>query len=142
MSGVRRTLALVLLALLGIAVAAAITLGTSQLVRQHIGLSSQPLSAGQKLLPTPPLVPAPSAVASAGRRPRPTTTHTSPTAAPRPVTPSVTAQPAEPAAAAQPAAPAAPQPTPRPTPQPAGGGSGSGSGASGDSVDSSRRRDD
>jgi hypothetical protein len=44
--------ALVLLAALaGIAVAAAVTWGTSQLVRQHIGLASEPLTAGSSLLP-------------------------------------------------------------------------------------------
>src|ERR1017187_2448281 len=38
-------------AVLGIAVAAAITWGTSQLVRQRIGLASEPLTAGRRLLP-------------------------------------------------------------------------------------------
>jgi hypothetical protein len=41
----------VLAAGLGIALAAAITWGTSQLVRQRIGLASEPLNAGRRLLP-------------------------------------------------------------------------------------------
>jgi hypothetical protein len=51
MRALRRTAPLLLVALLGIVFAAAITLGTSQLVRQHIGLSSEPLTAGRRLLP-------------------------------------------------------------------------------------------
>ncbi len=47
----RKSLLIVLGAFAGIALAAAITLGTSQLVRQHIGLASEPLSAGSRLLP-------------------------------------------------------------------------------------------
>ena len=50
----RSSLLVALAALAGIALAAAITLGTSQLVRQHIGLASEPLSAGRRLLPAPP----------------------------------------------------------------------------------------
>jgi hypothetical protein len=46
-----RNALLVLGALAGIVIAAAITIGTSQLVRQHIGLASEPLSAGSRLLP-------------------------------------------------------------------------------------------
>jgi hypothetical protein len=41
------------MALLGIVVAAGVTWGTSQLVRQRIGLASEPLTAGQRLLPRP-----------------------------------------------------------------------------------------
>jgi hypothetical protein len=51
MNRVRRTLLVVLVAVLGIALAAAITWGTSQLVRQRIGLASEPLTAGSRLLP-------------------------------------------------------------------------------------------
>lgn len=47
----QKTAVVVLLALLGIVLAAAITWGTSQLVRQRIGLASEPLTAGQRLLP-------------------------------------------------------------------------------------------
>jgi hypothetical protein len=48
----RRTLLGVLVAVLGIGSAAAITWGTSQLVRQRIGLASEPLTAGRRLLPS------------------------------------------------------------------------------------------
>jgi hypothetical protein len=51
MSGPRRVTLTAIAAILGIAVAAAITWGTSQLVRQHIGLGSEPQSAGLRLLP-------------------------------------------------------------------------------------------
>src|SRR5271166_5043779 len=64
MSARRRTVLVVVLAVLGIAVAAAITWGTSQLVRQRIGLASEPLTAGSRLLP--PVTSAP-----AQRRPAP-----------------------------------------------------------------------
>lgn len=47
----RRAAVVTAAALAGIALAAAITWGTSQLVRQRIGLASEPLSAGQRLLP-------------------------------------------------------------------------------------------
>ena len=40
-----------LAAVLGVAIAAGITWATSQLVSQHIGLASEPLTAGQRLLP-------------------------------------------------------------------------------------------
>ncbi len=50
MNSVRRGLLLALVAALGIALAAAITWGTSQLVRQRIGLASEPLTAGSRLL--------------------------------------------------------------------------------------------
>lgn len=45
----RRAALLVLLAVLGIILAAAATWGTSQLVRQHIGLASEPITAGRQL---------------------------------------------------------------------------------------------
>lgn len=51
MTGSRRTALAVLLAILGIAFAAAVTWGTSQIVSQHIGLASEPLTAGSTLLP-------------------------------------------------------------------------------------------
>jgi hypothetical protein len=47
----RRTATWVLGALLGIVIAAAITWATSHLTAQHIGLSSEPLSAGRSLVP-------------------------------------------------------------------------------------------
>lgn len=51
MSPARKTAAVILVALFGIVLAAAVTWGTSQLVRQRIGLASEPLTAGQRLLP-------------------------------------------------------------------------------------------
>jgi hypothetical protein len=51
MSSSRRTVLVVVLAVLGIALAAAITWATSRLVSQHIGLTSEPLTAGSRLLP-------------------------------------------------------------------------------------------
>jgi hypothetical protein len=45
----RRTAFVALVAVLGIVLAAAITYGTSQLVRQHIGLASEPITAGRTL---------------------------------------------------------------------------------------------
>jgi hypothetical protein len=51
MSPRRRTASFLLAAVLGIVLAAAVTWGTSQLVRQRIGLASEPLTAGQRLLP-------------------------------------------------------------------------------------------
>ena len=42
-----------LLALLGLAVAAAISVAASNLVSQRIGLASEPLTAGQELAPPP-----------------------------------------------------------------------------------------
>lgn len=51
MSVTRRGVAVCLLALAGIALAAGITYGTSRLVRQRIGLSSEPITAGATLTP-------------------------------------------------------------------------------------------
>lgn len=51
MSANRKTAVVIVMALLGIVVAAGVTWGTSQLVRQRIGLASEPLTAGQRLLP-------------------------------------------------------------------------------------------
>ncbi len=47
----RKTALWALAALLGIALAAGITWATSQLTSQHIGLASEPLSAGSRLAP-------------------------------------------------------------------------------------------
>lgn len=98
MTPVRRTMLVALLAALGIVLAAAITWGTSQLVRQHIGLSSEPLTAGRSLLP--PLASERSRTTSTRRRttPAPSTTPTSTTpTAPStttPTAPTTTAPPA------------------------------------------------
>jgi len=95
MSSRRRTALIALLAALGIALAAAVTWGTSQLVSQRIGLSSEPLTAGSRLLP-----PAASVV-------------------PRPATRAPTRPPARAPGAGTSAAPAPGQaPTPAPTPPP------------------------
>ena len=48
-----RTAAILLAALAGIVLAAAITWSTSQLVRQRIGLASEPLTAGSSLMAAP-----------------------------------------------------------------------------------------
>jgi hypothetical protein len=76
----RRQAVIALLAVLGVVLAAAITYGTSQLVRQRIGLASEPLSAGQTLVVrTPATRPRGPAPRGAGR-----TTRTSSPSAPAP----------------------------------------------------------
>jgi hypothetical protein len=57
MSAGRRTALIILVSVFGIALAAAITWGTSQLVRQHIGLASEPLTVGRRLLAPVPSTP-------------------------------------------------------------------------------------
>ncbi len=51
MSTVRRGVVIAMIAILGISIAAFVTWGTSQLVSQRIGLASEPLTAGRRLLP-------------------------------------------------------------------------------------------
>ena len=52
MSDMRKRTALwILLALLGLVVAAGVTAAASRLSTQHVGLSSEPLSAGERLAP-------------------------------------------------------------------------------------------
>lgn len=118
MSARRRLLAMGLLAVLGIALAAAITWGTSQLVRQRIGLSSEPLTAGQRLLP-PSVAKAPIPSVTAPRQTttqRTTTVTTTVPSAPAPVP----TQTSPPVAAPPPTATATPA---EPAPRPSGGGS-------------------
>jgi hypothetical protein len=79
MNRYRNTVLLAVAALAGIVVAAAITWGTSQLVRQHIGLASEPLTAGSSLTP-PQARPGP-ALAPAATRSTRSAAHT-PAAAP------------------------------------------------------------
>jgi hypothetical protein len=67
----RRPLGWVVLALLGLAIAAGAAYAASRIATQPIGLSSEPISAGSDLAPT--------ATPGARSRPRPTAT---PTAAP------------------------------------------------------------
>jgi len=89
-SPARRMVLVALLAVLGIALAAAITWGTSQLVRQRIGLASEPLTAGEHLLP-PSLARAPAPSVKIPRAPTTTVTTTvpaTPTPAPAPAPPS------------------------------------------------------
>jgi len=50
MNSANKTAVVALIALLGIVLAAGITWGTSQLVSQRIGLASEPLTAGRRLL--------------------------------------------------------------------------------------------
>ncbi|HLM85768.1 MAG TPA: hypothetical protein VK272_06235 [Solirubrobacteraceae bacterium] len=66
-----------LAALLGLVLAAGITWATSQLANQHIGISSEPISAGRRLAP-------PVAERAAQRKPASTTTSTSTSSAPAP----------------------------------------------------------
>lgn len=102
MNAPRRTALVVLAALLGIALAAAITWGTSQLVRQRIGLASEPLTAGQHLLPPAAVKPAKTVRTTSSTRTRShtsstttvTATTTTVTIAPPPA-PTVTVAPVE-----------------------------------------------
>jgi nucleoid-associated protein YgaU len=109
MSGRRRTVAVVLVAALGIALAAAITYGTSQLVRQHIGLAGEPLTAGSRLLAPPPRThTAPARRPGTGSAPR-TAPRTTSSAAPSPTAPvPVAPAPEVQAAQPQPSAPSSP----------------------------------
>lgn len=73
-SRVRSAVSLVALALVGLVVAAVISLAASRLSSQHIGLSSEPLTAGQRLTPAE--------VSTARQREaRPSGTYTTPTPA-------------------------------------------------------------
>jgi len=99
MTGPRRTVLAVLLAILGIALAAAVTWGTSQIVSQRIGLASEPLTAGSTLLPrSAPVTTAPAPVAPAPRRPAPTVTGTTPPPVIVPTTTATSPAPETPAA--------------------------------------------
>jgi len=120
-SPARRMVLVALLAVLGIALAAAITWGTSQLVRQRIGLASEPLTAGEHLLP-PSLARAPAPSVKIPRAP--TTTVTTPV----PATPT-------PAPAPAPTPPSTPTSTPVQSAPRVSGGSRS------DSTDSAKRDD-
>jgi hypothetical protein len=128
-SSARRTLLVAVVAVLGIAVAAAITWGTSQLARQHIGLASEPLSAGRRLLPT-----------STGTSKHPTTgrTRTTSTTTTPPATTPTTATPS--AGAVETPAIQAPART-SPSGRVGGSASPAGAGDGGDSAASLRRDD-
>jgi hypothetical protein len=86
LSANRKTAVVIVIALLGIVVAAGVTWGTSQLVRQRIGLASEPLTAGQRLLPPSLARTAPVHRKKATVR----TTKTVTTTVPAPVTPAPT----------------------------------------------------
>jgi hypothetical protein len=117
MSPARRTAVVVVVALLGIALAAAITWGTSQLVRQRIGLASEPLTAGRRLLPrvarSPARIPHPSTGATRARN---SSSQTRPSPAPSTAAPSPpasgTAVPREAPYPSAPQEPAAESPAP------------------------------
>ncbi len=135
MSARRRTLLVLVTALLGIVIAAAITWGTSQLVRQRIGLASEPLTVGRRLLPPAVRTPARSTPTSNPRR----TSSSTPTHAPARTTSSTPT----PAPSAPPVV--TPEPTPEPVPSEAAPAepSASGGGSERDGGgDSSSHRDD
>ena len=96
MSANRKTAVVIVMALLGIVVAAGVTWGTSQLVRQRIGLASEPLTAGQRLLPPSLARTTPVHRKKATVKPAKTVTTTVPapvTSAPTPTVASPEAQP-------------------------------------------------
>jgi hypothetical protein len=95
----RKTAVVIVMALVGIVVAAGVTWGTSQLVRQRIGLASEPLTAGQRLLPPSLTRMAPVHHKKAAVRPVKTVT----TTVPAPVTPAPTPTVATPEVEAEPA---------------------------------------
>jgi hypothetical protein len=131
MSAARRTVLIVLAAVLGIALAAAITWGTSQLVSQRIGLASEPLTAGRRLLPAVASTPAPTT--SSPRRPAAASSTSSRTRSSP--APSTTTSPT-PSPPAQSSPPPAPVGTPVESAPPVVRGSG------GESGDSGSHRDD
>jgi hypothetical protein len=131
MSASRRTVLIVLVAVLGIALAAAITWGTSQLVSQRIGLASEPLTAGQRLLPAVASTPTPTTNSSKRPAPAPSSssrTRSSPA-------PSTTKSPT-PSPQSSPAPPRAPEVASVESAPPVVRGS------AGESGDSGSRRDD
>lgn len=136
MSARRRTALVILAAVLGIAVAAAITWGTSQLVRQRIGLASEPLTVGRRLL-----APAAHTPVRGPSSPRQTTTTSTPTPTPSraPTTSSTPIPtPGTPPAAAPEPAPESPLSKAAPAESSPFGGSSARDGGG----DSSSRRDD
>jgi hypothetical protein len=88
----RKTAVVIVMALVGIVVAAGVTWGTSQLVRQRIGLASEPLTAGQRLLPPSLTRTVPGHHKKVAVRPVKTVT----TTVPAPVTPTVATPEVEP----------------------------------------------
>lgn len=95
----RKTAATIVMALLGIVVAAGVTWGTSRLVGQRIGLASEPLTAGRRLLPPSLTRTTPVHRKKAAGRPAKTVT----TTVPAPVTPAPTPTAATPPVEPEPA---------------------------------------
>jgi hypothetical protein len=122
-----------LAAVLGIVLAAAITWGTSQLVRQRIGLASEPLTVGRRLLPPVASTPA-RTTRSPSRRPSTTSSHTRSTPPPATVT-TIPPAPVTTTSSSPPVARSAPA-EPVETAPPAARGS------EGDHRDASSHRDD
>jgi hypothetical protein len=108
MSTARRTVLVVLVAVLGITLAAAITWGTSQLVRQRIGLASEPLTAGRRLLP--PAASRPAQTSGSSTRPA-STTSTSSRAQSLPTSSRTTSSPTAPSTATSSSPPSSSVPT-------------------------------
>ena len=84
-TGWRRTLAIVVLAIGGLVLAAGLTTAASTLSGQSVGLSSEPLSAGESLAPSETATPSPSPRPTRTATPRPRRTRTPrPTSTPAP----------------------------------------------------------
>jgi hypothetical protein len=132
MSARRRTVLLVVVAVLGIALAAGITWGTSQLVRQRIGLAFEPLTAGRRLLPPVGRTPAP-----AKTSPRSSTTTTPPRTGSSPSPSPTSSQPQTTAIA-----PGGAPPSPSPGSSSVGSAPAGAPATGGDSADSARHQDD
>jgi hypothetical protein len=85
------------LALLGILIAAAVSIAASRLASQQIGLASQPISAGDALAPAAEKKPLHHAKARHRRPENHTPSQTAPNAAPEPEPQPAETQPTEPA---------------------------------------------
>ena len=148
MSPLRRGMLVALAAVLGIAVAAAVTWGTSQLVRQRIGLASEPLTAGQRLLP--PVASAPTQATGSSTHPPSTTTApsrtrssaTSSTTSPSTTSPSTTPSTTSPTLAPSTTAPSGTQSAPAPEGVPTESASPGSGGRKDGGGDASSHRDD
>lgn len=88
MSGRRRTAAWVGIALTGLVLAAGLTTAAAQLSNQRVGISSEPLTAGDELAPAP--TPPPTATPRAARTSTPRPTRTATPAATRTALPTAT----------------------------------------------------
>jgi hypothetical protein len=139
----RRTVLIAVAAVLGIVLAAAITWGTSQLVRQRIGLASEPLTVGRRLLPPAAhRTPARSTRTSGpARRSNSTRTSTSVPSTTKSSTPAATTAP--PVAVREPAPePSPPESAPAERSPSRSGSARDGGGGEGGGGDSSSHRDD